>query len=56
VSGHGGFAHRGVLIPLTAGGVLLASFIAWALRRHRRVTPLIDLRLLRVRSFSGRPA
>jgi EmrB/QacA subfamily drug resistance transporter len=53
VSGDGGFAHRGVLIPLTAGAVLLASFIAWALRRHRRVTPLIDLRLLRVRSFSG---
>jgi hypothetical protein len=23
------------------------------LRRHRRVTPLIDLRLFRVRSFSG---
>jgi EmrB/QacA subfamily drug resistance transporter len=53
VSGDGGFAHRGVLIPLAAGVVLLASFIAWALRRHRGVTPLIDLRLLRVRSFSG---
>jgi hypothetical protein len=53
VSGDGGFAHRGVLIPLTAGAVLLASFVAWALRPHRRVTPLIDLRLLRVRSFSA---
>ena len=53
VSGDGGFAHRGVLIPLAAGAVLLASFIAWALRPHRRVTPLIDLRLLRVRSFSA---
>src|SRR6185369_16590026 len=53
VSGDGGFAHRGVLVPLAAGALLLASFIAWSLRRHRRVTPLIDLRLLRVRSFSG---
>ena len=57
VSGDGGFAHQGVLVPLAAGAVLLASFIAWALGpplgRHRRVTPLIDLRLLRVRSFSG---
>ena len=53
VSGDGGFAHRGVLIPLAAGAMLLASFIAWALRPHRRVTPLIDLRLLRVRSFSA---
>jgi hypothetical protein len=51
VSDDGGFAHRGVLIPLAAGAMLLASFIAWALRPHRRVTPLIDLRLLRVRSF-----
>jgi MFS family permease len=53
VSGDGGFAHRGVLIPLAAGAMLLASFIAWALRPHRRVTPLVDLRLLRVRSFSA---
>jgi MFS family permease len=39
------------------GGGLLASFIAWALGpmlgRHRRVTPLVDLRLFRVRSFTG---
>jgi len=53
VSGDGGFAHRGVLIPLAADAMLLASFIAWALRPHRRVTPLVDLRLLRVRSFSA---
>ena len=57
VSGDGGFAHQGVLVPLAAGAVLLASFIAWVLVspmwQHRRVTPLIDLRLLRVRSFSG---
>jgi EmrB/QacA subfamily drug resistance transporter len=56
VSGDGGFAHRGVLIPLAAGAVLLASFIGWALRPHRGVTPLIDMRLLRVRSFSGASA
>ena len=57
VSADGGFAHRGVLVPLAARAVLLASFIGRALGpplgRHRRVTPLIDLRLLRVRSFSG---
>jgi MFS family permease len=61
MSGDGGFAHRGVLVPLAAGAVLLASFIAWALGpplgpplgRHHGVAPLIDLRLLRVRSFSG---
>ena len=52
--GAGGFGGRGgVLIPLTASAVLLASFVAWALRPHRRVTPLIDLRLLQVRSFSA---
>ena len=58
VSGDGGFAHWTVLVPLTAGAVLLASFVGWALgplpgRRHRRVTPLVDLRLFRVRSFTG---
>jgi MFS family permease len=53
VSGDGGFAHRGVLIPLAAGAVLLAGFIGWALRRRHGVRPLIDLRLLRVRSFSA---
>ena len=31
VSDDGGFAHRGVLIPLAAGAMLLASFIAWTL-------------------------
>ena len=45
VTGDGGFAHRGVLVPLAAGAVLLASFVAWGLGpplgpplgRHRRV-------------------
>ncbi len=41
-----------MLVPLVAGALLLASFITWALRRHRRVTPLVDLRLFRVRSFT----
>jgi hypothetical protein len=45
-----------VLVPLAAGALLLASFIAWSLRRHRRVTPLIELRLLRCARFPGRPA
>jgi EmrB/QacA subfamily drug resistance transporter len=53
VSGDGGFAHRNVLVPLAAGAVLLASFVGWALKRHSRVTPLVDLRLFRVRSFTG---
>ena len=57
VSDAGGFAHRGVLVPLVTGAGLLATFIAWALGpllgRHRRVTPLIDLKLFRVRSFTG---
>jgi predicted MFS family arabinose efflux permease len=53
VSGDGGFAHRAVLIPLAAGAVLLAGFIGWALRPRHGVRPLIDLRLLRVRSFSA---
>jgi EmrB/QacA subfamily drug resistance transporter len=52
VSG-GGFARPGAFVPLAAGAALLASFVVWALRRHRRVMPLIDLRLFRVRSFSG---
>jgi EmrB/QacA subfamily drug resistance transporter len=56
VSG-GGFARPGVFVPLAAGAALLASFVVWALGpllgRHRRVMPLIDLRLFRVRSFSG---
>ena len=46
-----------MLDPLAAGAVLLASFVGWALDptlgRHRRVTPLVDLRLFRVRSFTG---
>jgi EmrB/QacA subfamily drug resistance transporter len=46
----GGFAHPAVIAPLAAGTVLLAGFIAWALRAQ---TPLVDLRLFRVRSFAA---
>jgi MFS transporter len=51
VSGDGGFGHPGVIIPLTAGAALLAAYAAHALTTSR--APLVDLRLLRVRSFSA---
>lgn len=47
----GGFDHAEVLIPLIAGGVLLAGFVVHA--TTTRMEPLIDLRLLRARSFSA---
>jgi EmrB/QacA subfamily drug resistance transporter len=53
VSIDGGFSHRGVYVPIAIGGLLLVLFTAWALGRHSRVTPLIDLRLFRVRPFAG---
>jgi EmrB/QacA subfamily drug resistance transporter len=46
-----GFANAHVLVPLLAGGALLAGFGLHALRT--RVEPLIDLRLFGVRSFSA---
>jgi EmrB/QacA subfamily drug resistance transporter len=50
----GGPGRRDVLVPLAAGVVLLGAFAARGLlRRHDGVTPVIDLRLLRVRSFAG---
>src|ERR1700761_2426053 len=52
VSTDGGFAHGGVLIPLIAGVVLLALFVAWALRPRAKAA-LLDLRLFRVRSFGA---
>ena len=51
VSTDGGFGHPGVIIPVMAGAVLLAGYAAHALTTSR--TPLVDLRLLRVRSFSA---
>jgi EmrB/QacA subfamily drug resistance transporter len=51
VSTDGGFGRRGVIIPLTAGVVLLAAYCWHALRTS--ATPMVDLRLFRVRSFTG---
>jgi len=51
VSSEGGFGHRGVIVPLTAGAVLLAAYCLHALRTS--VTPLVDLRLFRSRVFTG---
>ena len=47
----GSFDQTEVLIPLIAGGALLAAFVVHA--ATTRVEPLIDLRLLRMRSFSA---
>ena len=51
VSTEGGFGHAGVIVALTAGVVLLAAYCAHALRTP--ATPMVDLRLLRARSFAG---
>jgi EmrB/QacA subfamily drug resistance transporter len=50
----GGFGRRDVLVPLAAGCVLLAVFVARNLMSsHGPRTPVIDLRLFRIRSFAG---
>jgi EmrB/QacA subfamily drug resistance transporter len=51
VSTDGGFGHAGVIIPLTAGVVLLAAYCAHALRAS--ATPMVDLKLFRSRAFTG---
>jgi EmrB/QacA subfamily drug resistance transporter len=51
VSSAGGFAHPRVLVPIVAGLLLLAGFVAHALRMSG--VPLVDLRLFRSRSFAG---
>ncbi|MEU6431315.1 MDR family MFS transporter [Microbispora sp. NPDC046973] len=51
----GGIGRAGVLVPLPAGVVLLAAFIAWASRPGER-EPLVDVRLLRVRSLGSASA
>ncbi|MHB9856752.1 DHA2 family efflux MFS transporter permease subunit [Streptomyces sp. YIM S03343] len=55
LSEDGGISHAGVLLPLLAGGVLLAAFIAWAWRLGER-EPIVDVRLLRVRSLGSASA
>jgi EmrB/QacA subfamily drug resistance transporter len=50
----GSFGDNHVLVPVAVGVVLLLGFVAHALRT--RTEPIIDLRLLRARSFSGSSA
>jgi EmrB/QacA subfamily drug resistance transporter len=59
VSTHGGFGSPAVLIPAAAGLVAVGLFAWHALRLRRdagqpgQVVPILDLRLLRSRSFTG---
>ncbi len=55
LSQDGGIGHASVLGPLLAGLVLLAVFAAWALRR-REHKPIVDIRLLAVRSLGSASA
>jgi EmrB/QacA subfamily drug resistance transporter len=53
-STHGGFGQPDVLLPIAIGVALLAAFIIRGLRwRDGAATPIIDLRLFRVRSFTA---
>ncbi|WP_327047346.1 multidrug efflux MFS transporter [Microbispora sp. NBC_01189] len=56
LSESGGIGHAGVLVPLPAGLVLLAAFIAWAWRLPGEREPIVDVRLLRVRSLGSASA
>ncbi|RTE09999.1 MDR family MFS transporter [Paenibacillus whitsoniae] len=49
IGSQGGLFSAGVLVPLTAGIVLLAAYIMYALRTSQ--TPLLDLHLFRSRHF-----
>ena len=51
VSSEGGFGHARVIIPLSAGAVLLAAYAVHALRTSG--VPLVDLRLFRSRAFTA---
>jgi EmrB/QacA subfamily drug resistance transporter len=53
-TGHDGFAAAAAWAPLAGGVVLTAAFVVHALRR--RASPLINLRLLRVRSYAAATA
>jgi EmrB/QacA subfamily drug resistance transporter len=59
VATHGGFGRPAVLIPAGAGLAAVGLFVAHALRLRRKaaapgqVVPILDLRLLRSRSFTG---
>jgi EmrB/QacA subfamily drug resistance transporter len=64
VSKSGGFSRGDVQLPLIAGVVLLAGFVAWALHqtspgragRGRAGAALVDVRLLRIRSVGASSA
>ncbi|GMA24433.1 MFS transporter [Luteimicrobium album] len=51
----GGLWHPGVLVPLGAGLVLLVAFVARTLRPGSH-QPVVDVRLLRLRSLGGASA
>jgi len=51
----GGLGHAGVLVPLLAGVALLGAFVARALRPGT-TPPVVDVRLLRLRSLGGASA
>ena len=55
LSQDGGIGRASVLGPLLAGPVLLAVFAGWALRRRAR-KPVVDIRLLAVRSLGSASA
>ena len=50
-SASGGFTSRAALVPLGAGAVLGAVFVAHALRKKE--APIVNLRVLRVRSYAA---
>jgi EmrB/QacA subfamily drug resistance transporter len=53
VSTDGGFGHVRVIAPVTAGGLALAVFALRGLRAGGQSEPVIDLRLFRIRTFTG---
>jgi EmrB/QacA subfamily drug resistance transporter len=55
LSEDGGLLHAGVLVPLLAGVALLVAFVGWATRPGER-TPIVDIRLLRLRSLGSASA
>lgn len=54
ISSHGGLNSSAVVIPLVLGLILMAAFIAYALRK--KDTPVLDLRLFKSRNFSASSA
>jgi EmrB/QacA subfamily drug resistance transporter len=48
---HGKFSSPSIYVPLIIGGLLLAAFVVNTLRT--RITPIVDLRLFKARSFAS---